>query len=179
MTGRIRIPSFPATARLVDRRIRVPINRSAENKGRTGKPAGFGYKAQVLDNDDGIVVDYSVECGAVPDGPHLVPAIMQVARRTGHVPPAVTADRGYGQAAVERDLHAAGVRIVVIPRQATTSAARKALGYSPTTWSRSQPSPADPVPQVPIPLKEPAHSQAATFSGRSNLAAPDRKDCSP
>jgi transposase, IS5 family len=39
--------------------------------------------------------------------------------------PTVTADRGYGQAAVERDLHAAGVRTVAIPRQATTSAARK------------------------------------------------------
>ena len=43
--------------------------------------------------------------------------------------PTVTADRGYGQAAVERDLHAAGVRTVAIPRQATTSAARKAIEH--------------------------------------------------
>ena len=43
-------------------------------------------------------------------------------RRTGRVPRAVTADRGYGQPAVERDLHDLGVRTVAIPRQATTSA---------------------------------------------------------
>jgi transposase, IS5 family len=98
-------------------------------KGRIDKPVEFGYKAQVLDNDDGIVVDYAVECGAVPDGPQLVPAITRVARRTGRVPPTVTADRGYGQAAVERDLHAAGVRTVAIPRQSTTSAARKAVEH--------------------------------------------------
>ena len=38
-------------------------------KGRIDRPVEFGYKAQVLDNDDGIVVDYTVESGAVPDGP--------------------------------------------------------------------------------------------------------------
>ena len=91
-------------------------------KGRIDRPVEFGYKAQVLDNDDGIVVDYTVERGAAPDGPQLAPAIERVRRRAGQVPRAVTADRGYGQAAVERDLHAAGVRTVAIPRQATTSA---------------------------------------------------------
>jgi IS5 family transposase len=45
------------------------------------------------------------------------------------VPSTVTADRGYGQAAVKKDLHAAGVRTVAIPRQATTSAARKAIEH--------------------------------------------------
>jgi IS5 family transposase len=98
-------------------------------KGRTGRPAGFGYKAQVSDNDDGIITDYSVEYGAAPDGPQLAPCIERVTRRAGRVPRAVTADRGYGQAAVERDLHELGVRTVAIPRQATTSAARKALEH--------------------------------------------------
>jgi transposase, IS5 family len=98
-------------------------------KGRIDRPVKFGYKAQVIDNDDGIVVDYGVEYGAAPDGPQLVPAIERVARRAGRVPRAVTADRGYGQAAVEHDLHAAGVRTVAIPRQATTSPARKALEH--------------------------------------------------
>jgi IS5 family transposase len=46
------------------------------------------------------------------------------------VPRAVTADRGYGQAAVERDLHELGVCTVAIPRQAATSAARKKLEHS-------------------------------------------------
>ena len=98
-------------------------------KGRIDRPVEFGYKAQVLDNDDGVVLDYSVERGAAPDGPQLMPAIERVRRRAGQVPRAVTADRGYGQAAVERDLHAAGVRTVAIPRQATTSAARKAVEH--------------------------------------------------
>ena len=56
----------------------------------------------MLDNDDGIVVDYSVECGAAPDGPQLAPAIERVRRRAGQVPRAVTADRGYGQASLVR-----------------------------------------------------------------------------
>jgi len=98
-------------------------------KGRIDRPVEFGYKAQVLDNDDGVVVDYSVERGAAPDGPQLMPAIERVRRRAGQVPRAVTADRGYGQAAVERDLHAAGVRTVAIPRQATTSPARKTVEH--------------------------------------------------
>jgi transposase, IS5 family len=94
-------------------------------KGRIDRPVEFGYKAQVTDNDDGIVLDYGVEYGAAPDGPQLVPAIERIARRTGRVPRAVTADRGYGQAAVERDLHELGVATVAIPRQAATSPARK------------------------------------------------------
>ena len=92
-------------------------------KGRIDRPVEFGYKAQVTDNDDGIVLDYSVEYGAAPDGPQLAPAIERVSRRAGRVPRAVTADRGYGQAAVERDLHDLGVRTVAIPRQGQTSAA--------------------------------------------------------
>ena len=86
-------------------------------KGRIDRQAvEFGYKAQVLDNDNGVVVvDYSVECGAAPDGSQLMPAIERVRRRVGRAPRAVTADRGYGQAAVERDLHAAGVRTVRFP----------------------------------------------------------------
>jgi IS5 family transposase len=96
-------------------------------KGRIGKPVEFGYKAQVTDNDDGIILDYRVELGAAPDGPQLAPAIERIRRRAGHVPAAVTADRGYGQPAVERDLRELGVRTVAIPRQATTSPTRKAI----------------------------------------------------
>ncbi len=43
---------------------------------------------------------------------------------------AVTADRGYGQPAVERDLHELGVPAVVIPRQARTSPARKTMKHT-------------------------------------------------
>jgi IS5 family transposase len=98
-------------------------------KGRIDRPVEFGFKAQVADNDDGIVLDYSVELGAAADGPQLAPAIGRIRARAGHVPRAVTADRGYGQPIIERDLHALGVRTVAIPRQATTSAARKAIEH--------------------------------------------------
>ena len=90
---------------------------------------GFGCKAQVTGNDDGIVLDYSVEYGAAPDGPQLAPAITRVARRAGQVPRAVTADRGYGHPFAERELHELGVRIVAIPRQAATSPSRKTIEH--------------------------------------------------
>ena len=98
-------------------------------KGRIDRPVEFGYKAQVTDNDDGIVLDYAVEYGAAPDGPQLAPAIKRVARRAGRMPRAVTADRGYGQAAVERDLHDLGVQTVALPRQAPTPPSRKAIEH--------------------------------------------------
>jgi IS5 family transposase len=98
-------------------------------KGRTGRPVEFGYKAQVAGNDDGIILDYSVEYGAAADGPQLAPAVQRAGRRAGRVPRAVTADRGYGQPAVERDLQALGVTTIVIPRQAKTSPARKAAEH--------------------------------------------------
>ena len=100
-------------------------------KGRIDRPVEFGFKAQVTDNDDGVVLDYSVEYGAAPDGPQLAPAIKRIRRRAGRVPRAVTADRGYGQAAVEHDVQALGVRTVAIPRQAKISPARKATEHSP------------------------------------------------
>ncbi len=98
-------------------------------KGRIDRPVEFGYKAQVTDNDDGVILDYAVEFGAAPDGPQLAPAVARIRRRAGQVPSAVTADRGYGHPAVERDLQAAGVRTVAIPRQATTSPARKTIEH--------------------------------------------------
>jgi len=99
-------------------------------KGRIDRPVEFGYKAQVSDNDDGIVLDYRVEYGAAPDGPQLAPAIERISRRAGRVPGAVTADRGYGQPVFERDLHNLGVHTVAIPRQGKISAARHKLEHS-------------------------------------------------
>ena len=94
-------------------------------KGRLGKPVEFGYKAQILDNADGVILDHNVEMGNPPDAPQLVPAIARVTARTGHTPRTVTADRGYGEASVERDLHELGVRAVAIPRKSKPSAARR------------------------------------------------------
>ena len=95
-------------------------------KGRLGRPVEFGYKAQVVDNVDGLVVDHGVHVGNPPDAPMLVPAIARLIARFGRAPRAVTADRGYGEAAVDRDLEALGVSRVVIPRKGRPGAARRA-----------------------------------------------------
>ena len=68
-------------------------------KGRLGRPVEFGYKAQVVDNDDGVVLDHTVERGNPADAPQLAPAVARVIRRTRRRPRTVTADRGYGEAA--------------------------------------------------------------------------------
>jgi IS5 family transposase len=94
-------------------------------KGRLGKPVEFGYKAQIVDNADGVILDHNIERGNPPDAPQLAPAIKRITARTGHTPRAVTADRGYGEASVERDLHELGVRHVAIPRKSKPGAARR------------------------------------------------------
>ena len=94
-------------------------------KGRLGKPVEFGYKAQIVDNADGVILDHTVEIGNPTDAPQLAPAIDRITRRAGRSPRAVTADRGYGYASVERDLHELGVRNVAIPRVSKSGAARR------------------------------------------------------
>jgi IS5 family transposase len=94
-------------------------------KGRLGKPVEFGHKAQVCDNDDGIVLDHTVEPGNPADAPQLKPAVARVIKRTGRKPRTVTADRGYGEQAVDDALHDLGVRNVVIPRKGRPTKARQ------------------------------------------------------
>src|SRR4051794_20942182 len=100
-------------------------------KGRLGRPVEFGYKGQVLDNDDGVVLDHTLDEGNPPDAPQLAPAVARVIARTGHIPRAVTADRGYGEARVETDLHDLGVRTVVIPRKGRPGKARQTAEHRP------------------------------------------------
>jgi transposase, IS5 family len=100
-------------------------------KGRLGRPVEFGYKAQIVDNVDGIVLDHTVEQGNPADAPQLAPAIGRITRRTGRPPRAVAADRGYGEAAVETDLHHAGVRTVAIPRKGRPGTVRQAHERQP------------------------------------------------
>jgi IS5 family transposase len=94
-------------------------------KGRLGKPVEFGYKAQIIDNADGVILDHTVEIGNPADAPQLAPAIARITARTGRTPRAATTDRGYGDAAVERDLHELGVRSVAIPRKGKPGAQRR------------------------------------------------------
>jgi transposase, IS5 family len=95
-------------------------------KGRLGKPVEFGHKAQLVDNEDGVVLDHTVEKGNPPDAPQLAPAVERITRRTGRKPRAVTADRGYGEQKVDDTLRDLGVRTVVIPRKGKPGKARQA-----------------------------------------------------
>jgi IS5 family transposase len=99
-------------------------------KGRLGRPVEFGYKAQVTDNAQGIILDHRVEKGNPPDAPMLVPAITRVMGLFGKVPKAVTADRGYGEAKVETELEALGVEHVAIPRRGRPGAQRQQIELS-------------------------------------------------
>jgi IS5 family transposase len=98
-------------------------------KGRLGKPVEFGYKGQVVDNDDGVVLDHDVLAGNPPDAPQLAPAIERVKTRTGRAPRTVTADRGYGEAAVDQAVSDLGVRNVVMPRKGRPGAARQQVEH--------------------------------------------------
>jgi IS5 family transposase len=99
-------------------------------KGQLGKPVQFGYKAQVMDNVDGIVVDYLVVKGNPADAPMLAPAVARVKARFGKTPKAVTADRGYGEAKVDAELELLGVKIVAIPRKGRPGVARRRVERS-------------------------------------------------
>jgi transposase, IS5 family len=96
-------------------------------KGRLGKPVEFGYKVQLVDNEDGVIVDHNVEAGNPPDAPMLVPAIERITRRSGRPPRAVTADRGYGEQQVEDALHTVGVRYVVLPTRGKPTKPRRQI----------------------------------------------------
>ena len=52
-------------------------------KGRLGKPVEFGYKAQILDNADGVILDHNLEMGNPPDAPQLAPAIERITAAPG------------------------------------------------------------------------------------------------
>ncbi len=100
-------------------------------KGQLGKPVQFGYKAQVVDNEDGVVLDHNLEQGNPADAPQLAPAIERVIKRTGRKPRTVTADRGYGEKSVDDALHDLGVRHVVVPRKGKPGKARQAEEHRP------------------------------------------------
>jgi transposase, IS5 family len=99
-------------------------------KGLLGRPVESGFKAQVVDNTDGIVLDHCVETGNPPDAPMLAPAIARIKRLVSKVPRSATADRGYGEAKVEAELHSLGVKHVAIPRKGRSGVARQVVESS-------------------------------------------------
>ena len=70
-------------------------------KGRLGKPVEFGYKAQVIDNPAGLIIDHSVHIGNPSDNELLRPAIERITTHLGVTPSLVTADRGYWDSTIE------------------------------------------------------------------------------
>jgi transposase, IS5 family len=102
------------------------------SKGRLGKPVEFGYKAQVVDNTDGIIIDHSVHIGNPSDTGLLRPAIERVATLFAVSPVLVTADRGYWDTTIETDLAVAGVTTIAIPRTGKPSKARAAIEHTDT-----------------------------------------------
>jgi IS5 family transposase len=100
-------------------------------KGRLGKPVEFGYKAQVADNADGVILDHSVEIGNPADAPQLAPAARRIKVRTGRAPRAVTADRNYGEPAVDTELTELGVKQVAIARKGKPTPERRAVEHRP------------------------------------------------
>ena len=132
-------------------------------KGRLGKPVEFGYKAQVTDNIDGIVLDHSVHVGNPADGPLLVPAIKRIAKRFGLVPAAVTSDRGYGDSPGRGRPHRTRRRDGRDPPQGQA-------GSRPAATSNSAPVP--PPHQV-------AHRRPKAGSATSNAGSGGTAPCSP
>jgi hypothetical protein len=75
---------------------------------RTGPAAPARSVADRRPRDVGVILDYSVALGNVADGPQPAPSVERIRRRAGRVPAAVTADHGYDQPVIERDLHGLG-----------------------------------------------------------------------
>ena len=100
-------------------------------KGRLGRPVEFGYKAQMVDNADGIVLDYHVVIGNPGDATLLLGAVERVKARLGRAPAALTADRGYSDPKSEAALEAQGVKTVAIPRNGRPSTTRQAIERRP------------------------------------------------
>lgn len=96
---------------------------------RRGKPRAqteFGYKVFVAEDERGFIVSHRVHKGNPADVGQLVPAVDEVRRLTGRVPAEVVGDRGFGSAAVKRELWERGVKRVGIPRTGRPGKARQA-----------------------------------------------------
>jgi hypothetical protein len=119
----------PSGTRRAARPVCARSRRSAAALPRPDDPARIRLSGgQVVDNDDGIGLDHTLEQGNPADAPQLAPAIERVVARTGHRPRTVTADRGYGEKGIDEALHQMGVRTVVIPRKGTCPSGKPECG---------------------------------------------------
>lgn len=99
-------------------------------KGKLRVKVEFGYKAQIEECEKGFVSNYEVYKGNPADDTLLMYAVDRHEETFGHVPDAVTTDRGYGAKANENKLKDVGVKKVAIPAKGKKSKARSELEKS-------------------------------------------------
>ena len=106
-------------------------------KGRLGKPVEFGYKAQVIDNDDGVILDHGLEQGNPADAPQLAPAVQRVIRRTSTGPRSAAPSNGEPAAKAGSALSSGDTAGTapgwMAPKEPGPG---PGTGSWPTTWSR-------------------------------------------
>jgi plasmid stabilization system protein ParE len=129
-------------------------------KGRINLPVELGYKAQVIDNEDGIVVDYTVEEGNPADAPQLAPAIQRISKRLGTAPRA-----GRGQ----RQIRFHHTSTVALPETGTSRSRCSRRSWTcadPTHWP--QWSPVDTLPDKQLHLAAILTSRQHDKAGQVN-----------
>lgn len=86
-------------------------------KGSTRKGTQFGYTAQIVEDNGGLIIDYEVCVGQPADAELITPAIKRVADRY-HTPNVVAADKTYGTAQSRHELGELGIATVAIAYKA-------------------------------------------------------------
>lgn len=102
-----------------------PIRKSTSTRNRY-----FGYTGQVMDNRDGLILDYDLAVNNPPDGPRAVAAVQRIKRLFNRLPGEVTADRGYGDKASVDAVTDLGVGCVAILRKGNPGPDRRAFEQS-------------------------------------------------
>ena len=122
----------------------------------SGNPSSSVTRGRLSTTTTASSLDHDVQAGNPPDAPQLAPAVQRVKARTGRAPRTVTADRGYGEAAVDQALADLGVRNVVIPRKgrpgADPAAGRTPPGVPPNRQMANRLRRPDQHPQTRIRL---------------------------
>jgi Transposase and inactivated derivatives, IS5 family len=165
-------------------------------KGRLGKPVEFGYKAQVVDNEDGLVLDYDVKTGNPADAEQLAPgdqthpqALRPYPRqgdrrpwlRRGRGRPRTRRtrrpDRGHPPQRQARQGKTGGRALARLPRPGQMANRQRRTHQPPQTPLRLEPQPRRWTPphhrlvRLRDPRPQPGHSRPDRGQDRMNSAA--------
>jgi len=100
-------------------------------KGKLGQPVQCGDTVQIIEAEDGLVTDYTVERGNPGDTDALGPALDRHRAQFGRDPLIVATDRGYYSQANAQACANRGIRTVAIPKRGNKSVARRAQERRP------------------------------------------------